>query len=60
MTETVSMKARMEIDRAAARHAKAKADLLATLASIAAVVFILGSILGIVGTFRLVEMLLVK
>lgn len=60
MTPTVSMKAQIDADRATARFMKAKADLWTSLAGMASVILILGTIVGIVASFRLVEMLLVK
>lgn len=54
------MKNQVELERAIVRGTKAKADLAAALATLANVIVILGTVLAIVGSFRLVEMLLVK
>jgi hypothetical protein len=60
MTPTVSMKAQADFERSLARAAKAKADLWNTLANIAGVIFILGTVLAIVATFDLVAFLITK
>jgi hypothetical protein len=60
MTATVSMTAQRDAERAAARYMKAKADLMAALATMAQTIAILGTILGIVATFDLVAFLITK
>jgi hypothetical protein len=60
MTPTQSMKVQIDVERSIARTMKAKADLWNTLANIVGVIFILGTVVAIFGSFDLVQWLLTK